>query len=538
MSVLPVLLRQRFQRDWLQLTLWIAGTALLATAAVSAVFQTFANEEDRREILAVAVATRTILIFRGTPNGVSDGGFAFFLMFSWIALMGGLMTTFLAVRHTRMEEERGRAELVAATPAGRMLPLAATLIHGLLANGALGALTAAGLMLGGLEPGGSVVFGVALAATGLAFLGIGLLAAQLFRTSRGANGASVVAVLAAYLLRGIGDAAGTPSDDLLHVEPAWPTWLSPIGYGQLSGAYVDDDLTPLIVPVAFGGLLAVLVLGLEAVRDQGASLIPAGAGRPRAGALLRSSGGLVWRLSLPVLAAWTAGGMATGLLATSLTGAIDRLAGDVPAVVETLQRAIGAHASIEEAFVGTFYGLVGILAACCAVQVGLRARQEEAHGTAEAVLATPVSRVRWLAEYGAVGAFVVVVVLGAAGAAGALGAAATDDAESLAPLAIEAAAAQAPAALVFLGITLVGFALLPLRVAALAWALVGLAAIVGFFGPVFGLPDGVVGLSPFAHSPVPAGGDTDWTGGIWMLGIAAALAASALAAMRRRELAG
>ncbi|WP_203135786.1 ABC transporter permease [Microbacterium sp. JZ31] len=538
MRILSVLLRQRARRDWLQLTLWVAGTAGLATAAVAAVFETFGDEEDRREILAVAVATRTILIFRGTPNGVGDGAFAFFLMFSWIALMGGLMTTFLAVRHTRMEEERGRAELVSATPAGRMLPLAATVIHGLLANAALGALTAAGLTVAGLEPGGSVVFGIALAATGVAFLGIGLLAAQLFRTPRGANGASVAAVLAAYLLRGIGDAAGTPSADLMHVEPAWPALLSPIGYGQLTGAYVENDLTPLIVPVAFGALLVALVFGLQAVRDQGASLVRAGAGRARAGLLLRSSGGLAWRLSLPVLAAWAAGGIATGLLATSLTGAIDQLAGDVPAVVETLQRTIGADASIEEAFVGTFYGMVGILAACCAVQVGLRARQEETHGTADAVLATPVSRVRWLAEYGAVGAIVVIVVLAAAGAAGALGATATDRAESLVPLVIEAAAAQAPAAAVFLGVTLVGVALLPRPITALAWALVGLAAVVGFFGPLFGLPDGVVDLSPFAHSPVPAGGDTDWTGGIWMLGVAAALTAAALAAMRRRELAG
>ena len=56
--------------------------------------------------------------------------------------------------------------------------------------------------------------------SGFAFLAFGLFAAQLFRTSRAANSLSVTFVLAAYLLRGIGDAAGTPSEDLLHITPA------------------------------------------------------------------------------------------------------------------------------------------------------------------------------------------------------------------------------------------------------------------------------------------------------------------------------
>ena len=140
MTRLMVLLRQRIRRDRLQLALWIIGTALLAYGSISAVYSTYGEESDRREILGVAIATRTILVFRGTPNGIDEGAFAFFLLFAWLALMGGLMSTFLAVRHTRQEEEQGRAEAIAATPAGRILPTAATVIHGVLANLALGLL--------------------------------------------------------------------------------------------------------------------------------------------------------------------------------------------------------------------------------------------------------------------------------------------------------------------------------------------------------------------------------------------------------------
>jgi len=537
MTRLLVLLRQRIRRDRLQLALWLAGTGLLAWAAVTAVFDTFGEESDRREILAVAVATRTILVFRGTPNGVEDGAFVFFLLFAWLALMGGLMSTFLAVRHTRMDEEQGRAELVAATPAGRILPTIATVVHGVLANLALGLVIALAWIGTGLDAAGSLVAGAAIAATGVAFLAFGLFAAQLFRTSRGANGSAVAFVLTAYLLRGVGDAAGAPSDDLLFVTPAWPSWLSPIGYGQFTGAFVENDLTPLLVPFGFAVAVIAVVFGLQSVRDQGASLLSGRSGRAAAGRVLSSSFGLAWRLNTSILLSWTAGAVATGLLATSLSTILGQVTDSAPALVETLRRIIGDEASIEQAFVATFYSFVGVLAACCAVQVGIRARQEETHGTAEIVLATPVPRVRWMLEYWIVGVIVIVVVLSAAGLAGVLGAVVAASPETLIPNVAQAAAAQLPACLIFLGLTLLVFAVLPRATIPLGWTLIGAAAIVGIFGPILQLPEWMTNLSPFTHTPVPTGDDTDWSGGVWMLGIGLAAGVAAIAAMNRRELA-
>ena len=229
--------------------------------------------------------------------------------------------------------------------------------------------------------------------------------------------------------------------------------------------------------------------------------------------------------------------MATGLLATSLSSVVNQAATDTPEVLETLRRAIGSEASIEEAFVAVFYGIVGVLAACCAIQVGIRARQEEAHGTAELVLGTPVPRMRWLLEYWIVGTIVIVIVLAAAALAGIAGAGSASDPESLIPNVLEAAAAQLPACLVFLGLTLLVFAFLPRATIPVGWTAVGVAAILGTWGPILQFPEWLVDLSPFAHSPVPSGGETDWSGGIWMLAIGLAAGAVAVVAMRRRELA-
>ncbi|GAA1779464.1 ABC transporter permease [Agromyces lapidis] len=537
MSTLATLLRQRLRRDRLQLALWIVGTALLAYTSVAAVADTYGDESERNQILQVATASRTILVFRGTPNGTDLGAFVFFELFAWLALMGGLMSTFLVTRHTRAEEEQSRAEFIAATPAGRVKPTVATLVHGVLANLVLGALVALAFIAGGLDAEGSWVTGAAMAATGIAFVAIGLFAAQLFRTSRGANGAGVAAVVGAYLLRGIGDAAGTPSDDLLHVTPAWPSWLSPIGWGQATGAYVENSLAPLALSLGVSAVLVAIVFALQAVRDQGASLLPGRNGRASASWALSGSFGLAWRLNVSTLIAWAVGAAVAGITASSLSGLIDELAGDAPQVVDTLQAALGGGATLEQAFIATFFGIIGVLAACCAVQVAIRARQEEAHGTAEQVLATPVPRTRWLLEYWFVGVIVIVVVLAAAWLAGLAGTAASDTPDDLVSLITQAALAQLPVSLVFLGVTLLVFAYLPRWTIVLAWVLLGVAAILGTFGPLLGAPDWMLDLSPFTHSPVPAGDDTDWSGGLWMIGIGLATAALAVVSMRRRELA-
>jgi ABC-2 type transport system permease protein len=49
-----------------------------------------------------------------------------FLLLPWLLLLVALMCSFLAVRHTRGDEEDGRLELVSATAAGRTAPLVAT----------------------------------------------------------------------------------------------------------------------------------------------------------------------------------------------------------------------------------------------------------------------------------------------------------------------------------------------------------------------------------------------------------------------------
>ena len=124
MNAFAILLRQRIRRDRWQLLMWIVGTALLAYVTYVGVTDSYGTQQDRQALLATAIANPVILLFRGLPSGADEGAFIAFLIFPFLAMLAAFMSTFLAVRHTRMDEELGRAELVASTPAGRTLPLA------------------------------------------------------------------------------------------------------------------------------------------------------------------------------------------------------------------------------------------------------------------------------------------------------------------------------------------------------------------------------------------------------------------------------
>lgn len=537
MSTFGVLLRQRIRRDRLQLTLWIGGTAGMAFAGYAGVTQSYSTLEDRQNVLAAALANPVILMFRGLPSGTSEGAFIAFEILPWLALLAALMSTFLAVRHTRGDEEAGRSELVWATPAGRRMPTIVTVVHGVLANVVLAALTSLALLATGLPAVGSVLSGAAAGATGIAFLGIGLLAAQLMRTSRGANSLTVWVLVATFLIRGIGNAAGTPNDDLTGMTSAWFAWLSPFAWAEQTRPFDADLVGPALLGLGLGLVLAAASVVLQTRRDIDASFVAERPGRVSARPALASPHALVWRLTSGPIVGWAVGGAVTGILATTLSGLVDQISGDNPAVADILEKIGGATGGLDEVVVTVFFTLLGILAACCAVQTVVRARQEEARGTAEAVLAAPVGRVRWLADWVIVGTVAVLIVVAAAVLAGWFGIWSTDADDSLYRIVAVAGLGQALAASVFTVLTALVFVLVPRATIGLAWTLVLVATMLGMFGPLFGLPEWTANISPFAVTPVVDGDGVDVRGLWWLILVVVAGAAASLSLMRRREVA-
>ncbi len=536
-ATLPLLLKFRLRLDRIQIPIWLLATALLVYVSGSAVVSNFGGEAERTSLVQLVAANPALLMLRGMPQGTGIGSLVFFQVFTYLGLLAALTNTFLAVRHTRADEESGRAELIGSTRAGRTTPSAATVIEALLANLVLVVLVTLAGLGSKLDFDGSITMGLATGAVGVTFLGVGLLAAQLMHTSRGANGVASAAVGVAYLLRALGDASGTASADGLYVTSSWASWLSPIGWGQQTHAYTANNLLPLLLNLGLGGLLIAVAFWIRTNRDLGGSLLGERAGKSAAAKSLSSVLGLCFRLLRGSILGWAIGGAAMGVFAGSLGNLIAQAISGNPSLQSTMTKFIpGGTGSIIDLFVAAMFGLVGILAAACATQVMMRMRQDEVSGTAELLLASPVSRRTWLLGYAQMGmAGILAVVLAAAAAAG-IGFMVTDGNGDRIGKAFSGSAAQIPAAAVYLGLMMVIVVLLPKIVVPIGWTLLALGLLVGQLGALIGLPGWARDLSPFTHSPTEPSATADWGGAWWMILLSALLGVIAIALVNRREL--
>ena len=522
------------RRDRVLLPVWVLATAVAVAATAATVEAQFSGDGARTEVLGLALATPSLLALRGVPNGASEGSFVFFQLFTWVAVVVGLMNTVLAARHGRADEERGRRELVASTPVRRTAPLLTLLGVGLVANLAVGLLSALGLTVGGLPAGGAAVFGAALTVTGLVFLGLGVLVGELVPTARAANGVGAALVLGAYAVRAGADATGTPDLATLTLTPSWPSWLSPIGWGEQTLALTANRLWPLLIGLVVVATTAAAAVAVNARRDLGASLFAERRGPATGGRSLRSHLGLDVRLQRTATLGWAAGTFLLALVIGSLATAVTDAAADNPQIATVLARlAESGSPDITALLVSAVMLMVGFIAAAGGVQAVLRLRQEETDGRAEMVLTTGVSRRRWVLDALVVGVGTTVVALVVAAVAAWAGFALAGEAEAGRQAAGEALL-QLPAALVFVLLAGLLVVVVPRAAVAAGWVVLTLGVVLALLGDVLGLPEWLQAVDPFHHVPaVPVG---TWTATIVLAAVGAALVAVVAALAPRRQL--
>jgi ABC-2 type transport system permease protein len=537
MSGVVALLLAQARRERVLLPVWILGIAFLGFIIANAVATEFGDEASRAAIITVAAASPAFLFIRGLPDGTGIGAVVFVQGYSFIAVLAGLMSTFLVVRHTRTDEELGRAELIGSTRVRRAAPLTATLVLGAMANLILALCTAVGFLAAGLPVAGAFTAGAAVGAVGAFFVAISAVVAQIMPSGRAANGAAAALVGAAYFTRGIGDAFGTPSADLTQVTSGWFSWLSPIGWGQRSRPFSIADPIPLLVLTVFSVVLGVAVVALRSRRDLGESLLADTAGRDRAAVGGLSLLGLALRQQRFILLGWCVFASLLGSIAGGLGPVVTRVIGGNQSLRELILRLVpGGSGGLIDVFTTALLGLGGVIAAAAGIQVVLRLRAEEAEGRAELLLATPRSPSRWLAANLVLATASAVIVAVVAGSAATVGLALSGVESGPPGLLVGAALGHVPAAVVFVAVTAVAFATIPRVSIALGWGFLAVGLVLGQFGELMRLPVWLQDLSPFRHSSAMPVEAFNPVASFTMTGIALAGAALACYLLRHRDL--
>ncbi|MEV5720188.1 ABC transporter permease [Amycolatopsis mediterranei] len=520
------LTRLALRRDRVILPIWIVLLSVVPASTVKTFTQFYPTAADRLALQAGANANPSYALLYGPPFDLtSAGGFIAWRMCGFLALLTGLMVVFTVTRHTRAEEDTGRAELLASAVVGRYAALTAALLVAGGASVLTGLIQAVTMIGAGLPAAGSLAFGASEALAGLVFTAVAAVAVQLAEYSRTANGIGTAVVGAAFLLRGAGDST---------VDARWLSWLSPIGWVQQVRAFAGERWWVLLLPVVFALVAGGIGYWLLPRRDVGVGFLPPRPGPARAAASLRSPFALAWRLHRGPLLGWTIGTAVVGAVFGSIASGIGGLVGSSPQAQQIMARLGGSHA-LTQAFLAAMAGMFAMVASLYGVQAVLRMRGEETAIRLEPVLATSVGRLRWAGSHLVFAFFGTAVLLLSGGVfMGLANGLRTGDvggslADTLAGMLV-----QLPAAWVVVALAVAIFGVLP-GFSAAAWAVGALALLLSLFGPILDLPQAVLDVSPFQHPPKIPGQAFTGTPLVWLLAVAIVALVVGLAGWKRRD---
>ncbi|MBH0781069.1 ABC transporter permease [Nocardia bovistercoris] len=511
------------RRERFALPCWLVGAgALFAMQSVSSqrLYDSPAALAGLREMMGASAAAVAL----GGPIRSLDtiGGEVLFEVFAYMGIVVALMNMFLIGRHTRSDEEAGRDELIRSARVGRRAPAVAALGVALIADACVAAVVACVGIATGLPIAGSILTGVAVAGIGSSFAALTTVAAQVFENPRGVYAAVSSALVAAYVLRAIGDVGdGTAS------------WLSPFGWGQRTYPYVADRWWPVLLFVAASVALTAVAFVLLERRDFGAGLLPYRAGPATASWTFSGPTGLAWRLQRGSWLAWCVGVFGLGAAYGSFADSIADYLADNPDVAAFLP---GGAADAVDSYLALTVSMTSLLATAFGIIAVLRARAEESAGHAEFVLASRLSRTRWLLAHASVAAAGAAAVAVAGGFGIGLAYALTVRTASEAVRVTFAAVAYWPAIWVVVAIALLAFGSRPRWSAVAAWLGFAYCAVALLFAESFDLPGWFPDASPFEHTPRVPLEPAALAPLLWLSALAAALAVAGLAAFRRRDI--
>lgn len=520
------LVRFILRRDRISLPAWLLGMTALFYYFVAIILPGIASSDEQLEDLErfMSGATGAIMGPGYGRDAITIERYVTGVYGIFFFVGAALMSMLLVTRHTRADEQAGRAELVRSNPVGRHAALSAALAVAAVANGLLALLLGGVLAAEGHDAGAGLLFGVSVGAVGLVFAGITAITVQLTEDARAATGMAGALLGAAWVIRAAGDMIQDFGSPL--------SWFSPLAWSHQTQPYVDGRWWPLLLSAGLVAITTAVGYQLSARRDLGAGIIAARPGPAVAAPWLRTPLAAAFRLQRSSLLWWTVALAITGFIFGSVS---DQIADPEAMSANRVELFGGSLETLVDGYLSVITLFIAVIAGIMVVGGVQAARREETSGRAEPVLSTATSRTAWFGSYLAVISLGLVGVLLAAGIASGAGAAiATGDGAYIWTMTF-AHLAHIPGVLVLLGIAALLFGVFP-RAIGITWALLGYTLFAGVFGALTDLPQWARNLVPMEHTGNAPLDDISWAAVAMLLALDAGLAATGLAGFHRRDL--
>ncbi|MCL1839544.1 hypothetical protein FWF89_00880 [Candidatus Saccharibacteria bacterium] len=500
------LIKLILRRDRVKLPIWIFCFTAFLLLMLPLLHEMYGDAASLNTLFETFSANAAGIFLTGVMDSPTFGALMTIETLLWWGLAIAFLNILLIVRHTRQNEEMGAQELIQSCRVGRSTSLVAVLIIAFLTNLIITVALGIGMSILNYDSwstGQAWLYAITMGLFGMVWAAITAIIVQLVDSARSAVGMMAGILGFAFLLRGVGDFMGSPNAAGI-IQPKWFSNLTPFGWAQSTRALTHPDWLPILIPIIFIIVAASVAFFLMHKRDVGAGIFPSRKGRSRASHFLKTPVGLAWYIQKKTFIGWFVGISVfiavIGALVSEMSSVFD-----ANETVRQLIESIGGTGALIPAFLSTMLALAVIAVSGYTIQGLNKLRSEEASGYLENVLATHLSRIKWLFTHVGIVLFCGALLLALSGAIMSITANIGTEYNINVLDYVLAALSYFPMVLVFAGAYVLLFGLIPRAAATIVWVYYGFLAFATWVGPMIGLPQWIMGISLMEHfAAVPA----------------------------------
>lgn len=519
---------------WRVALAWSAAFALVCASSITGYVSAYPHLAERLRFAHSLERSGGLQAVFGAARHVDTlAGFVAWRTLAFLPLVAGIWGLLAAARSLRGEEEDGRWEVLLGMPVSArdatLLSIAGLLCCAAIVwAGAAVALLLAGSAAHGFPIVGSLYLALGLSVSGVVFVGMGALAAQLASSRRLAVTIGAAAFGLSFVLRVAADS--TPSLD-------WLRWLTPLGWIEELRPLTGAQPLVLVPVVALSAALIAAAGALAGRRDLGAGVIESREEARARPLLLSSVSTQALRSARGGMLGWAVGLGATGLFFGLIAESVAQVAETSGGLRRTAGRYGGVNVATAEGYLGLVFLFVVVAVCVYAANQAAHTREEEASGRLDALLASPLTRASWLRGRLLVSMGCLAFATLSAVLLAWLGAEAQSSGIALEKM-LEAGLNAVVLGALFLGLGTLAFGAAPRLTSPLALGLVAGTFLLEMVGAVVKAPTWLLEVSPFHHLSLAPASSLSWSTLAIMAAVGAVAATAGTFLFSRRDVVG